>query len=112
MKIAIPVTDGRLSSHFGHCEHFAIIDADPQTQKLGDIQQLSPPAHVPGALPKWLAEFGVNLVIAGGMGTRAQRLFVQNNIDVVVGAPDNPPMELARRYLTGRLQRGQNVCDH
>jgi len=33
MRIAIPVTDGRVSAHFGHCEQFAIIDADPDTKK-------------------------------------------------------------------------------
>jgi predicted Fe-Mo cluster-binding NifX family protein len=54
----------------------------------------------------------VDLIVAGGMGRRAQQLFAQNNIDVVVGAPDNTPQELALQYLTGQLQSGQNICDH
>ena len=29
MKIAIPLADGRLCLHFGHCGHFALVDADP-----------------------------------------------------------------------------------
>ena len=28
MKIAIPVAAGRLSAHFGHCDEFAILEAD------------------------------------------------------------------------------------
>ena len=28
MKIAIPVADGKLCMHFGHCEKFALIDID------------------------------------------------------------------------------------
>jgi len=26
VKIAIPLADGRLAMHFGHCEHFALVD--------------------------------------------------------------------------------------
>lgn len=112
MRIAIPVTDGKLAAHFGHCQHFAVIDADPHTRKVTGMEMLTPPAHEPGVLPKWLSEQRVSLIIAGGMGQRAQRLFAQNDIDVVVGATDNAPQELALQYLTGRLQAGENICDH
>lgn len=112
MRIAIPVTDGKLSAHFGHCQQFAIIDSDPETKKLTNTEMLTPPAHEPGILPKWLSGLCVDLVIVGGMGQRAQQLFAQNNIDVIVGATDNTPQELARLYLTGQLQCGQNICDH
>ena len=112
MRIAIPVTNGRLSSHFGHCQQFAIIDADPETKKLAETQLLTPPAHQPGILPKWLSEMAVDLVIAGGMGQRARQIFEQNNIDVIVGAADNHPQELTMQYLTGKLQCGKNICDH
>jgi predicted Fe-Mo cluster-binding NifX family protein len=112
MIIAVPVTEGGLSSHFGHCEQFAIIDADTNSKEIKSQQLVTPPPHEPGLLPKWLSELSVELVIAGGMGMRAQQLFKQRNIDVVVGAPDNNPRELVRQYLTGQLQCGQNICDH
>jgi predicted Fe-Mo cluster-binding NifX family protein len=53
----------------------------------------------------------VNLIVAVGMVQRAQQLFAQNNIDVIVGATGNTPQELAGQYLTGQLQCGQNICD-
>jgi predicted Fe-Mo cluster-binding NifX family protein len=112
MRIAIPITNGRLSAHFGHCEQFAVVDADPENNRVTHVEFLTPPAHEPGVLPKWLSGLCVDLVIAGGMGRRAQELFAQNNIDVVVGAADNPPEKLALQYLTGRLECGQNICDH
>lgn len=112
MRIAIPLTEGRLSQHFGHCEQFAIIDADPDTKKLTHTEMLTPPAHEPGALPKWLSGLCVDLIIASGIGRRAQQLFAQNNINVVVGATDNTAQELALQYLTGQLQCGENICDH
>jgi len=42
------------------------------------------PPHEPGLLPRWLHEQGAHLIIAGGMGHRAQELFVQNGIQVTV----------------------------
>jgi ATP-binding protein involved in chromosome partitioning len=112
MRIAIPITNGKLSPHFGHCEQFAVIDTDSETKRITDTQILTPPVHQPGILPKWLGELSVDLVIAGGMGQRAQKLFTQNNIDVIVGTADNTPQELALQYLTGNLKTGKNICDH
>ena len=112
MIISIPLRDGKLSAHFGQCKQFSIIDSDPETKEITNTEMLTPPAHEPGVLPKWLSGLCVDLVIVGGMGQRAQQLFAQNNIDVIVGATDNTPQELARLYLTGQLQCGQNICDH
>ena len=112
MKFAIPITDGKLSSHFGHCEQFSIIDTDDDNQTIITTEYYTPPAHEPGAFPKWLGEMSVNIVIAGGMGQRAQQLFDQNNIKVIVGAANDEPKELVQKYLSGTLECGQNVCDH
>jgi predicted Fe-Mo cluster-binding NifX family protein len=112
MKIAIPLADGRLCMHFGHCEQFALVEADEATKNVGETKLLTPPAHEPGVLPAWLAEQGANVIIAGGMGMRAQQLFSQNGIAVVVGAPAKLPEQLATAYLSGTLETGDNVCDH
>ncbi len=112
MRIAIPLTAGKLSQHFGHCEQFAIIDVDSDSRNIESQELVLPPAHEPGVLPKWLAGLQVELIITGGMGQRAQRLFAENDIDVVVGAPDNEPKELVSQYLSGELKCGQNICDH
>ena len=112
MKIAIPVTNGKLSLHFGHCEQFAIFDVDLDNKKITEQDMLIPPAHEPGVLPQWLSGLQVKLVIAGGMGQRAQQLFAQNNIELIVGAVDTTPKELLERYMNNELQTGQNICDH
>ena len=112
MRIAIPIIEGKLSQHFGHCDTFAIIDADGDSGQVLDRKDLTPPRHEPGALPKWLHEEGVNVIIAGGMGQRAQQLFEQNQIEVVVGAPAESPENLVSAYLSNTLQAGENICDH
>ena len=112
MKIALPVENGSLCLHFGHCSQFVIHEVDPSTRKTLRKEFLTPPPHEPGVLPRWLHELGVNAVIAGGMGQRAQQLFAQNGIQVIVGAPAGNPDELVAAYLAGTLTAGENICDH
>ena len=112
MRIAIPVADGKLCTHFGHCDQFDLIDADEKTKNIVGKKILIPPPHEPGVLPKWLHEQGANVIIAGGMGQRAQSLFAENGIKVVVGAPGDEPDKLVISYLKGTLVSGTNVCDH
>lgn len=112
MRIAIPVVDGKLCMHFGHCEQFALVDVDETKQEIMGTQMLTPPPHEPGVLPRWLHEQGANVIIAGGMGQRAQSLFGENGIKVVVGASGDAPEALAARYLAGTLVSGANACDH
>ena len=112
MKIAIPMANGMLAMHFGHCESFALIEVDTEQKQITEHENVAAPPHEPGLLPAWLAQRGVNLVIAGGMGGRAQALFEQAGVKVVVGAPADTPERLIECYLAGTLQAGQNLCDH
>ena len=112
MKIAIPLANGRLSMHFGHCEQFALVEVDEVTKKVGETEMLTPPGHEPGVLPRWLHEQGATVIIAGGMGQRAQQLFTSNGIAVVVGASAEAPDVLVEAYINGALQTGDNICDH
>lgn len=112
MKYAIPVSGGVVSAHFGHCEQFALIDVDEEQKKILHKELVPSPGHQPGMLPQWLAEQGVSFVIAGGMGSRAQDLFQQNSIGVVIGTMENDPEKAVLSYLDGKLATGDNICDH
>jgi ATP-binding protein involved in chromosome partitioning len=111
-RIAVPVTAGTLSSHFGHCEHFVLFDVEADGKSIGRKQVIEPPPHEPGTFPKWLHEQGATVIIAGGMGSRAQSLFGQHGIRVIVGASSSAPDALVREFLDGCLSTGTNVCDH
>lgn len=110
MKFAIPMAEGKLTPHFGHCQEFAIIEVD--NNEVVNKEVLIPPPHEPGVLPKWLHELGTNVIIAGGMGNRALSLFQENGIEVVTGAPALEPEKLVRDYLDQTLFTGPNLCDH
>ena len=112
MKVAIPTADGCLTMHFGHCREFTIAEVDSAAGAITRVETLPPPPHEPGVLPRWLHEQGVELVIAGGMGRRAQSLFAQNGITVHVGAQSAPAEDVLAAYLAGDLSMGANPCDH
>lgn len=112
MKIAIPIANGILAVHFGHCEKFAMIDVIEKTGEILKIELLTPPPHEPGLLPCWLDEKGVRIIIAGGMGQRAQSLFQSKGISVLVGAPCKDPEVIIKEYFNGTLETGVNACDH
>lgn len=109
-KVAIPLENGRLCSHFGHCQQFAIVDVENNVIISENL--VTPPPHEPGLLPAWLAERGVTDVIAGGMGQRAVNLFMAQNINVNVGAQPKSPKELVSDWICGSLVTGANACDH
>ena len=112
MRIALPLSDGRLCQHFGHCETFALFDVSPEGREvLGRISTVPPP-HAPGVLPEWLRGQGVDLVLAGGMGARAKAIFCDAGIQVVSGVASAPADEVVQTYLDGTLATGANTCDH
>jgi predicted Fe-Mo cluster-binding NifX family protein len=112
MKIAIPVENGRLNSHFGGSRHFALIEVDPKAKTTFRTETLPAPEHQPGAFPRWLQSQGVEVVIAGGIGHRALALFAQQGINVVAGLPDGPVEALVEAYLNGQLTGKPERCAH
>lgn len=110
MKFAVPLAQGVLCSHFGHCEEFAVLTVEAGTIARKEV--LKPPPHEPGVLPQWLQGLGVNIVIAGGMGRRALDLFSQSGIKALTGAPNAAPEVLVEQFLQNRLQTRPNVCNH
>jgi predicted Fe-Mo cluster-binding NifX family protein len=110
VKIAIPVINGELNSHFGHTQEFYVYEIEDN--KIIEGKVFNPPRHEPGVYPRWLADMGVTDVIAGGMGHKAISIFNHNKINVFVGVPLKTPDELVNDFLEGTLETGDNVCDH
>jgi predicted Fe-Mo cluster-binding NifX family protein len=110
-KIAIPVdNDGILDTHFGGCRHITVITTEED--KIVSVDQLIPPPHKPGLLPRWLAERGVTDIIAGGIGQRAIQLCGKCGVNVSVGAPKMHAAELTEMHLRGTLMLDANNCTH
>jgi len=108
--IAVPTVAGKACQHFGHCERFAIIEVSDGA--VTSSCMVTPPAHQPGLYPRFLAEQGVTVVLAGGMGQKALDLFAQQGIEVLMGMPPEDPTALATAYLQGNLRSADNACEH
>jgi len=112
MRLAVPVSDGKVAAHFGHCSHFALFDVEDAAKAIIRREVVPSPGHQPGFLPAWLAEEGVSVVIASGMGSRARAIFNENNIEAIVGVLSDDPEKAVMDYIQGELATGDNICDH
>lgn len=110
MKIAVASNGKDIFGHFGHCETFLMFDAE--NGKITDKQSVPNPGHKPGFLPNFLADQGVNVIIAGGMGGGAVDIFNERGVEVVVGA-EGDARQSVESYLCGELKSTGSVChDH
>ncbi len=108
--IAVPVTAGVVSAHFGHCEQFYFVQVNGT--EIVKEWFVTPPVHVPGLYPKWVKEQGASVVIAGGMGQKAVNLFDEQNISTYTGAQSQAPKEIIKDFLSDNLQLTANICTH
>ncbi len=107
MKIVIS-TDGEfVSAHFGRCPAFTLVETEEN--KLVNKKIIANPGHHPGFLPSFLAEKGVEYIICGGMGQRAQSMFAEKQIKSVVGVQGKVD-ETIDKLLKGQLKGGESLC--
>ncbi len=110
MKIAVACEEKEIFGHFGHCKNFMIFQEE--NGKITSESSIDNPGHKPGFLPNFLADQGVNVIIAGGMGGGAVDIFNERDIEVVVGAQGDA-RTATEAYLRGELQSTGSVChDH
>ncbi len=109
-KLAIPTSNGVLDAHFGHCKQFTLISI--VANKVLETKVIDAPPHEPNLLPGFLAELDVTDVIAGGMGQKAIHQFNSLGVNVMVGAPEKAPADLAKAFVDGTITYTGNYCNH
>ncbi len=108
MRIAISTDSEYVSAHFGRCSSYTIVDIDNEKEISRKV--IENPEHSPGFLPGFLSNQGVDCVITGGMGMRAQSLFAQKNIQTIVGVAGKID-DVIEKFLKGTLKAGESLCD-
>ena len=108
MKIAIASEGEIVSGHFGHCKGFTIYEVEDN--KVVNSEFVPNPGHRPGFLPVFLKEKGADVIISGGMGATAQQLFIERDIQVIVGATGNCD-DIIKKYIDGKLKSTGSVCE-
>ncbi len=112
MKLAVPVENGRINSHFGGSRQFCLFDVDEATSAILRSETLDAPPHKPGLFPVWLREQGAQVVIAGGIGERALAIFAHHGIRVVAGLPNGTAEAQVAAFLAGELPAPPTGCTH
>ena len=109
MIIAIPTDGTRVADHFGRCQKYTLFNFE--NNSVNNVRELINPGHEPGFLPKYLSEQGVNCIIASGMGRKAQDLFNQYQIEMLLGCQGeiNNVIEM---YKSKTLIAGESTCNH
>lgn len=107
MKIAIAKTGDNVSEHFGHCDHFDIYNISGGM--LDDRKTIPCPPHEPCKLPGFLKELGVDVIIAGGMGSRAAGQLNALGIEAYFGVSGAADRALAQ-FVEGKLKKGESAC--
>ena len=114
MRIALSADDKNgldsiVSPHFGRCPHFILVDLSER--KVIDVMEIDNPfygSHRPGAVPGFIHQQGADVMLTGGMGTRAIQFFAQYDIEAATGAAGTVRTSL-ERYLGGQL-KGAAPC--
>ena len=109
MKVAIAANGTDVSSHFGRCESYEIVElADG---KVVSRQTVANPGHEHGSCtpPEMLHERGVECVVCGGAGPRAAALFEQTGIRLLTGA-SGPISEVLSALASGEFAGGESTC--
>lgn len=95
--------DSVMSYHFGHCPYFVIVDVEGN--EVRSVKSITNPLggeHNPGDLPTFMKEQGVNVIITGGMGPKAQEYFKNFGIEPVIGAYGKVK-DVLEEYLHGKV---------
>lgn len=109
MKLALATDNRRVADHFGRCPEYTLVEV--LKDGLGKREVVQNPGHQPGFLPIFLSSFGVTHIIAGGMGSRAQSLFLEKNIETVTGVSGGID-QVIREFFLGQLRPGESTCQH
>lgn len=109
MKVAISTDHGYVSPHFGRCASYTIVEI--KEGKILSKTEIPNPGHHPGFLPKFLSDRGVNCIIAGGMGHRAQGLFTEKNIETIIGV-QGAVEDVIEKFVNQELEAGEDLCGH
>jgi len=109
MRIAIASDGDFVSAHFGRCPSYTIVEIEGN--KLLNRKVIDNPGHQPGFLPEFLKKQGVECIVAGGMGTRAQELFNESGVKTILGVSGGID-DIIKQILEGTLKEGDSLCDH
>ncbi|NDY42736.1 dinitrogenase iron-molybdenum cofactor biosynthesis protein [Dissulfurirhabdus thermomarina] len=109
-KIAVPVRDGLVDDHFGHCEAFAIYAVDEGgAPRLEETLPAPSGCGCKSGLAQVLAAKGVAVLLAGHMGEGAAAKLRAAGVEVCRGCTGAADAAVAA-WVAGRLVDSGAAC--
>jgi len=104
MRIGVPLTDGRLSPHFGRSTGLLLAEVDDDVSTVAATRTVDLAAgDACRGLPARLAAEGVGVVLVAGIGAHARDRLAELGIQAVTGVGLPDAREALARYLAGTL---------
>lgn len=111
--IAIPVTkNNQIEDHFGQCEFYEIYTVS-EDNSIVDVKILESEqgCGCKSNIAQVLAEHGVTIMLAGGIGQGAINVLNKFNIEVIRGCTGNTK-EIVTSFLKGDVLDNGITCAH
>lgn len=113
MKIAVPVnSNNQIDGHFGHCEFYNLYTIS-ETKEVVNTERMESPqgCGCKSNIAPILAEAGVKVMLAGGIGNGAINVLNRVGIEVVRGCAGTAE-EVVKQYVVGAVSDSGSSCNH
>ncbi len=109
MKIAVPTVGDQVDQHFGHCEKYSVFTIEDNAIKTLEYMESPAGCGCKSNMASVLAQSGVKILIAGGIGNGAVNVLTTNGIKTIKGASGNV-RSAVESYLQGKLIDSGDIC--
>lgn len=106
-RVAIPVTNGRLSEYFGECSEYEVFEMDNASIRKMVLQ--IPDNRDITTLPDWAARKGITDIITYKVDKRILSLFIKNKINFFIGVPVDEAENIINDYRDGSLKSDDKI---
>ncbi len=109
MKIAVPTVGDQVDQHFGHCEKYSVFTIEENTIKTLEYMDSPAGCGCKSNMASVLAQSGVKILIAGGIGNGAVNVLATNGIKTIKGASGSV-RSAVELFLQGDLVDSGDIC--
>lgn len=115
MRVALPVSEGKFSTHYGRAEALSLHDVDLSTGRASDLGLRLFPAEGTCSAGPWVAAQGVEILLAGGLGSGAAQGLGEAGVKVFSGIEETDARKVLESFLAGvaqarELAPGESMC--
>jgi predicted Fe-Mo cluster-binding NifX family protein len=111
MKIAVPVTaNGQIDGHFGHCEFYSVYTIS-ENNEIKEVQTIKSEqgCGCKSNIASTLAQNGVTIMLAGGIGGGAINVLNSAGIEVLRGCSGSAE-EVVKQFVAGLVEDSGESC--